>query len=81
MTTIHAETGTQLLVDGPRGKDLRASRAAAEISFPTLRGGKSHRLVIPGRSGKLKVMRNACRRKQVGHELVSILGKKRLPKR
>ncbi len=25
MTTIHAYTGTQSLVDGPRGKDLRAS--------------------------------------------------------
>lgn len=38
MTTIHAYTGTQSLVDGPRGKDLRASRAAAENIIPTLRG-------------------------------------------
>ncbi len=35
MTTIHAYTGTQALVDGPRGKDLRASRAAARILFRT----------------------------------------------
>lgn len=31
MTTIHAYTGTQMLVDGPRGNNLRAARAAAVI--------------------------------------------------
>ena len=42
MTTIHAYTGTQSLVDGPRGKDLRASRAAAEnIHSPHYGGGKA----------------------------------------
>lgn len=38
MTTIHAYTGTQSLVDGPRGKDLRARAQRQKISFPTLRG-------------------------------------------
>lgn len=33
MTTIHAYTGTQSLVDGPRGKDLRASARRRKISF------------------------------------------------
>lgn len=37
MTTIHAYTGTQSLVDGPRGKDLRAHAPRQKISFPTLR--------------------------------------------
>ena len=35
MTTIHAYTGTQSLVDGPRGKDLRASRAAVKTGSVT----------------------------------------------
>ncbi len=49
MTTIHAYTGTQSLVDGPRGKDLRASRAAAEnIIPPHYRCGKSHWSGDPG---------------------------------
>ncbi|VTM63648.1 glyceraldehyde-3-phosphate dehydrogenase C GapC [Escherichia coli] len=49
MTTIHAYTGTQSLVDGPRGKDLRASRAAAENIIPhTTGGGKSHWSGDPG---------------------------------
>ncbi|STS82314.1 NAD-dependent glyceraldehyde-3-phosphate dehydrogenase [Klebsiella pneumoniae] len=42
MTTIHAYTGTQSLVDGPRGKDLRASRAAAETLSRTLPARQSH---------------------------------------
>ncbi|MGU0161744.1 hypothetical protein ACVXHB_26435 [Escherichia coli] len=54
MTTIHAYTGTQSLVDGPRGKDLRASRAAAGISSPRYGGGKSHWSGDPELSGKLK---------------------------
>lgn len=37
MTTIHAYTGTQSLVDGPHGKDLRAHAPRQKISFPTLR--------------------------------------------
>ena len=48
MTTIHAYTGTQSLVDGPRGKDLRASRAAAENIIPHTTGAaKAIGLVIP----------------------------------
>lgn len=55
MTTIHAYTGTQSLVDGPRGKDLRASRAAAENVIPHTTGAaKAIGLVIPALSGKLK---------------------------
>jgi glyceraldehyde 3-phosphate dehydrogenase len=55
MTTIHAYTGTQALVDGPRGKDLRASRAAAENIIPHTTGAaKAIGLVIPALSGKLK---------------------------
>lgn len=38
MTTIHAYTGTQSLVDGPRGKDLRASAPRRKISFRILPG-------------------------------------------
>ena len=55
MTTIHAYTGTQSLVDGPRGKDLRASRAAAENIIPHTTGAaKAIGLVIPELSGRLK---------------------------
>ncbi|NDL63152.1 type I glyceraldehyde-3-phosphate dehydrogenase [Acerihabitans arboris] len=55
MTTIHAYTGTQSLVDGPRGKDLRASRAAAANIIPHTTGAaKAIGLVIPELKGKLK---------------------------
>ena len=55
MTTVHAYTGTQALVDGPRGKDLRASRAAAENIIPHTTGAaKAIGLVIPELNGKLK---------------------------
>jgi len=55
MTTIHAYTGTQSLVDGPRGKDLRASRAAAQNIIPHTTGAaKAIGLVIPELQGKLK---------------------------
>ncbi|XPE50596.1 hypothetical protein ACNKHL_10630 [Shigella flexneri] len=39
MTTIHAYTGTQSLVDGPRGRRTSASRAAADPS-PHYGGGE-----------------------------------------
>ncbi len=43
MTTIHAYTGTQSLVDGPRGKDLRASEGGGGKRYPAhYRRGKSH---------------------------------------
>ncbi|TCL03119.1 type I glyceraldehyde-3-phosphate dehydrogenase [Sodalis ligni] len=55
MTTIHAYTGTQSLVDGPRGEDLRASRAAAQNIIPHTTGAaKAIGLVIPELKGKLK---------------------------
>lgn len=78
MTTIHAYTGTQSLVDGPRGKDLRASRAAAENIIPHTTGAaKAIALVIPALSGKLKghAQRVPTKTGSVT-ELVSILGKK-----
>lgn len=78
MTTIHAYTGTQVLVDGPRGKDLRASRAAAENIIPHTTGAaKAIGLVIPALSGKLKghAQRVPVKTGSVT-ELVSILGKK-----
>lgn len=78
MTTIHAYTGTQSLVDGPRGKDLRASRAAAENIIPHTTGAaKSIGLVIPALSGKLKghAQRVPTKTGSVT-ELVSILEKK-----
>ena len=78
MTTIHAYTGTQSLVDGPRGKDLRASRAAAENIIPHTTGAaKAIGLVIPALSGKLKghAQRVPTKTGSVT-ELVSVLAKK-----
>ena len=78
MTTIHAYTGTQALVDGPRGKDLRASRAAAENIIPHTTGAaKAIGLVIPALNGKLKghAQRVPVKTGSVT-ELISILGKK-----
>ena len=78
MTTIHAYTGTQSLVDGPRGKDLRASRAAAENIIPHTTGAaKAIGLVIPELSGKQEghAQRVPVKTGSVT-ELVSILGKK-----
>jgi glyceraldehyde 3-phosphate dehydrogenase len=83
MTTIHAYTGTQSLVDGPRGKDLRASRAAAENIIPHTTGAaKAIGLVIPALSGKLKghAQRVPTKTGSVT-ELVSILEKKSPPMR
>ena len=77
MTTVHAYTGTQALVDGPRGKDLRASRAAAENVIPHTTGAaKAIGLVIPALNGKLKghAQRVPVKTGSVT-ELVSILGK------
>jgi glyceraldehyde 3-phosphate dehydrogenase len=77
MTTIHAYTGTQALVDGPRGKDLRASRAAAENIIPHTTGAaKAIGLVIPALSGKLKGHAQRAGKTGSVTELVAILGKK-----
>ena len=78
MTTIHAYTGTQALVDGPRGKDFRSSRAAAENIIPHTTGAaKAIGLVIPELTGKLKghAQRVPTKTGSVT-ELVSILDKK-----
>ena len=53
MTTIHAYTGDQCLLDGPH-KDLRRARAAAANLIPTSTGAaKAIGLVIPELAGKL----------------------------
>jgi glyceraldehyde 3-phosphate dehydrogenase len=55
MTTIHAYTGDQMLLDGPHRKgDLRRARAAAVNIVPNSTGAaKAIGLVIPELSGKL----------------------------
>jgi glyceraldehyde 3-phosphate dehydrogenase (phosphorylating) len=53
MTTIHAYTGDQLLLDGPH-KDLRRARSAAISMVPTTTGAaKATGLVIPELAGRL----------------------------
>lgn len=55
MTTIHAYTGDQMLLDGPhRGGDLRRARAGAANIVPNSTGAaKAIGLVIPELNGKL----------------------------
>ena len=53
MTTVHAYTGDQMLVDGPH-KDARRARAAAINMVPTSTGAaKAIGLVLPHLQGKL----------------------------
>ncbi|MCW2791498.1 MAG: glyceraldehyde-3-phosphate dehydrogenase [Nocardioides sp.] len=53
MTTVHAYTGDQNLLDGPH-KDLRRARAAATNIVPTSTGAaKAIGLVLPALKGKL----------------------------
>jgi len=53
MTTVHAYTGDQMLLDGPH-KDYRRARAAAGNIVPTSTGAaKAIGLVVPGLAGKL----------------------------
>jgi len=53
MTTVHAYTGDQMLLDGPH-KDFRRARAAAANLVPTSTGAaKAIGLVIPALAGKL----------------------------
>lgn len=56
MTTVHAYTSTQMLLDGPvRGGDLRAARAAAANTIPHSTGAaKAIGLVVPSVNGKLQ---------------------------
>ena len=55
MTTVHAYTGDQMILDGPQRKgDLRRSRAAAVNIVPNSTGAaKAIGLVIPELNGKL----------------------------
>ncbi len=56
MTTVHAYTNDQALLDGPH-KDLRRSRAAAMSIIPTSTGAaRATGLVIPEMQGKLDGM-------------------------
>lgn len=56
MTTVHAYTASQNLVDGPH-KDLRRARAAAESIIPTTTGAaKAVGEVLPHLDGKLDGM-------------------------
>ena len=53
MTTIHAYTGDQMLLDGPH-KDLRRARSAAISMVPTSTGAaRAAGLVIPELAGRL----------------------------
>jgi glyceraldehyde 3-phosphate dehydrogenase len=54
MTTVHAYTGTQALVDGPSSKDLREARAAALNIIPTSTGAaRATGLVLQAMNGRL----------------------------
>ncbi|MCW6093937.1 type I glyceraldehyde-3-phosphate dehydrogenase [Clostridium sporogenes] len=56
MTTIHAYTGDQRVLDAPH-KDLRRARAAAESMIPTTTGAaRAVALVLPQLKGKLNGM-------------------------
>jgi glyceraldehyde 3-phosphate dehydrogenase len=57
MTTIHAYTATQKVVDGPSKKDWRGGRAAAINIIPSSTGAaKAAGLVLPAVKGKLTGM-------------------------
>merc|ERR1711976_936762 len=59
MTTVHAMTATQLVVDGPSrgGKDWRGGRCASENIIPSSTGAaKAVGKVIPSVNGKLTGM-------------------------
>lgn len=78
MTTIHAYTGSQSILDQPRGKKFRNNRAAAINTIPHSSGAaKAIGLVIPELNGKL-----SGHAQRVGvpdgslTELVAVLNKK-----
>ena len=57
MTTVHAYTASQNILDGPGTKDLRRARAAAESIIPTSTGAaQAIGLVVPDLDGKLDGM-------------------------
>ena len=54
MTTVHAYTATQALVDGPASKDLREARAAAINIIPSSTGAaRATSLVLEAMKGRL----------------------------
>ena len=61
MTTIHAYTGDQMILDGPhRGGDLRRARAGAANIVPNSTGAaKAIGLVIPELTVNLTDLHNA----------------------
>ncbi|MCI1217545.1 type I glyceraldehyde-3-phosphate dehydrogenase [Bifidobacterium crudilactis] len=78
MTTIHAYTGTQMILDGPRGSKPRANRAAAINTIEHSTGAaKAIGKVVPSVDGKLQghAQRVAIPDGSVT-ELTTILGKK-----
>ena len=57
MTTVHAYTGSQNLIDGPNSKDLRRARSAAENIVPTSTGAaQAVTEVLPSLQGRLDGM-------------------------
>ena len=61
MTTIHAYTGDQMLLDGPH-KDLRRARSAAVSIIPTSTGAaRTAGVVIPELAGRWTAWRSGCR--------------------
>ncbi|MGA8164598.1 MAG: type I glyceraldehyde-3-phosphate dehydrogenase [Waddliaceae bacterium] len=57
MTTVHALTSSQPIVDGPSGKDFRGGRAGAENVIPSSTGAaKAVALCLPEVKGKLTGM-------------------------
>jgi len=57
MTTVHAATATQLVVDGPSAKDWRAGRCALNNIIPATTGAaKAVTKVLPELQGKLTGM-------------------------
>ena len=78
MTTIHAYTGDQQLIDGPH-KDLRRARSAAINLVPTTTGAaKALGLVIPELEGRDPRLHRGSDR-LLGHRQVALLGDLRLP--
>lgn len=57
MTTVHASTATQKVVDGPSSKDWRAGRAAIGNIIPATTGAaKAVAMVVPELKGKITGM-------------------------
>ncbi|MFZ2353519.1 type I glyceraldehyde-3-phosphate dehydrogenase [Paucilactobacillus nenjiangensis] len=55
MTTVHAFTSTQMILDGPKGSKMRSNRTASTNTIPHSTGAaKAIGLVIPELNGKLK---------------------------